>query len=188
MCECDVGCLFINIYVFDRYNITTASVYIYMCMLMLIMIVALTLQGAKASECWDPESKGAEDYQGGHKLVIRQALLGPEAKEGEVNVVQVEAMTWKDSITIPVATLSAGPNGTSQCLLDLSFPDPPVTFSLLQGSGPVHIIGHHLIGSPMEEFDEIDEMEEEMLDEEEGEEAGVSVTYIRTYTHMYTCV
>ncbi|GLV32292.1 Nucleoplasmin [Carabus blaptoides fortunei] len=112
---------------------------------------ALTLQGAKASECWDPESKGAEDYQGGHKLVIRQALLGPEAKDGEVNVVQVEAMTWKDSITIPVATLSAGANGTSQCLLDLSFPDPPVTFSLLQGSGPVHIIGHHLIGSPMED-------------------------------------
>lgn len=138
------------------------------------MFSALTLKGAKASECWDPESKGAEDFQGGHKLVIRQALLGPEAKEGEVNVVQVEAMTWKDSITIPVATLTAGPNGSSQCLLDLSFPDPPVTFSLLQGSGPVHIIGHHLIGSPMEEFDEIDEMEEEMLDEEEGEEGAVS--------------
>lgn len=135
---------------------------------------ALTLKGAKATETWDPESKAADDYQGGHKLVIRQALLGPEAKEGEVNVVQVEAMTWKDSITIPVASLTAGPNGSSQCLLDLSFPDPPVTFSLLQGSGPVHIIGHHLIGSPMEEFDEIDEMEEEMLEEEEGEDAGVS--------------
>lgn len=131
---------------------------------------ALTLKGSKASECWDPESKGVEDFQGGHKLVIRQALLGPEAKEGEVNVVQVEAMTWKDSITIPVATLTAGPNGTSQCLLDLSFPDPPVTFSLLQGSGPVHIIGHHLIGSAMEELEEMDEMEEEMFDEEEGEE------------------
>lgn len=136
---------------------------------------ALTLKGAKSSETWDPESKTSEDYQGGHKLVIRQALLGPEAKEGEVNVVQVEAMTWKDSITIPVATLTAGANGTSQCLLDLSFPDPPVTFTLLQGSGPVHIIGHHLIGSPMEEFDELEEMEEEMLDDEEGEDAGVSL-------------
>lgn len=138
-------------------------------------LAALTLKGPKASETWDPESKSADDdYQGGHKLVIRQALLGPEAKEGEVNVVQVEAMTWKDSITIPVATLTAGPNGSSQCLLDLAFPDPPVTFSLLQGSGPVHVIGHHLIGSPMEDFDVVDEMEEEMLDEEEGDEAGVS--------------
>ncbi|XP_056632528.1 nucleoplasmin-like protein isoform X2 [Diorhabda carinulata] len=131
---------------------------------------ALTLKG-KTSEVWDPEAKGAEDYQGGHKLIIKQALLGPEATEGEVNVVQVEAMTWKDSVKIPVATLKAGgPN--SQVLLDLSFPDPPVTFSLIQGNGPVHIIGHHLIGSPMEEFDEMDELEEEMLDDEEGEEGA----------------
>nr|XP_022917960.1 nucleoplasmin-like protein isoform X1 [Onthophagus taurus] len=130
---------------------------------------ALTLEGAKASEVWDPEAKVPEDYQGGHKLIIKQALLGPDAKEGEVNVIQVEAMTWKESIKVPVATLKAGgPN--NQVLLDLSFPDPPVTFSLIQGSGPVHIIGHHLIGGPIEEFDEMDELEEDMLDEEEGEE------------------
>lgn len=36
----------------------------------------------KKSEVWDPEAKGAEDYQGGHKLIIKQALLGPEAVEG----------------------------------------------------------------------------------------------------------
>ncbi|XP_017771596.1 PREDICTED: nucleoplasmin-like protein isoform X2 [Nicrophorus vespilloides] len=130
---------------------------------------ALTLEGAKASEVWDPESKGTEEYQGGHKLIIKQALLGPEAVDGELNVIQVEAMTWKESIKIPVATLKAG-GANSQVLLDLSFPDPPVTFSLIQGSGPVHIIGHHLIGGPVEEFDEMDELEEEMLDDEEGEE------------------
>lgn len=38
----------------------------------------------KKSEVWDPEAKGAEDYQGGHKLIIKQALLGPEAAEGKV--------------------------------------------------------------------------------------------------------
>lgn len=141
---------------------------------MCIFILALTLQGEKASESWDPETKASEDFQGGHKLVIKQAVLGPEAKEGELNVIMVEAMTWKDTIKIPVATLKGGAGGpSSQCLLELTFPDPPVTFSLAQGTGPVHIIGHHLIGSPIEEFDEIDEMEEEMLDEEEGEE-GVS--------------
>lgn len=83
-------------------------------------------------------------------------------------------MTWKDSITIPVATLTGGPNGHNQCLLDLSFPDPPVTFSLLQGNGPVHIIGHHLIGGSLEEFEDIDEMEEMLEEEEEGEDGGVS--------------
>ncbi|KAJ8940684.1 hypothetical protein NQ318_017734 [Aromia moschata] len=131
---------------------------------------ALTLNG-KVSKVWDPEAKGAEDYQGGHKLIIKQMLLGPEATEGELNVVQVEAMTWKDSVKIPVATLKAGgPN--NQVLLDLAFPDPLVTFTLVQGNGPVHIIGHHLIGSPMEEFEEMDELEEEMLDDEEGEEGA----------------
>lgn len=139
----------------------------------------MTLEGAKASEIWDPESKGPEDYQGGHKLIIKQALLGPEVEDGEVNVVQVEAMTWKDSIKIPVASLKAGSN--SQCLLDLSFPDPPVTFTLIKGNGPVHIIGHHLIGSPIEEFDEMDEMDEEMLEEEEGEEGVVSINITYVY-------
>lgn len=86
-------------------------------------------------------------------------------------------MTWKDSITVPVAVLQSGAQGNSQLLLDLCFPDPPVTFSLVQGSGPVHIIGHHLIGSPMEEFeDNFEEMEEgEMLEEEEDEDVGVSI-------------
>ncbi|XP_066155237.1 nucleoplasmin-like protein isoform X2 [Euwallacea fornicatus] len=134
---------------------------------------ALTLKGKNTNEVWDPEAKGAgaEDYQGGHKLIIKQALLGAEATEGEVNVIQVEAMTWKDSVKIPIATLKAGgPN--NQVLLDLSFPDPPVTFTLIQGNGPVHIIGHHLIGGPIEEFDEMDEMEEEMIEDEEGEEGA----------------
>ncbi|XP_065173677.1 nucleoplasmin-like protein isoform X1 [Atheta coriaria] len=129
---------------------------------------ALTLEGAKANEVWDPEAKSTDDYQGGHKLIIKQALLGPDAKEGEVNVVQVEAMTWKESIKIPVAVLKGG-SANNQVQLDLSFPDPPVTFTLIQGSGPVHLIGHHLIGGPVEEFDDMDEMEEEMIDDEEGD-------------------
>ncbi|KAI4461994.1 nucleoplasmin [Holotrichia oblita] len=115
---------------------------------------ALTLQGAKASEVWDPEAKGADDSQGGHKLIIKQALLGPEAVDAELNVVQVQTMAWNESVKVPVATLKAGQNS--------------------QGTGPVHIIGHHLIGGPFEEFEHVDDFdevdEEEMLDDEEGEE------------------
>lgn len=151
----------------------------------------MTLKGAKASEVWDPEAKETEDYQGGHKLIIKQALLGPEAAEGEVNVLQVEAKrwpTWKKPVQIPVAVLKGG-SSNSQVLLDLSFPDPPVTFSLAQGSGPVHIIGHHLIGSPIEEFEEMDEMEEEMLEDEESEEGAVSSFAIcdRRYHLWFFC-
>lgn len=145
---------------------------------------ALTLKGDKASEIWDPEAKETDDYQGGHKLIIKQALLGPDAAEGEVNVLQVEAKrwpTWKKPVQIPVAVLKGG-SSNNQVLLDLSFPDPPVTFSLAQGSGPVHVIGHHLIGSPIEEFEEMDEMEEEMLDDEESEEGAVSTLTIYMIT------
>ena len=142
-------------------------------MLNVTTFAAFTLDGAKNTETWDPESKGTDDYQGGQKLIIKQALLGAAAKDGEVNVIEVEAMNWKGTVKIPIAVLKAGgPN--NQVLLDVSFPDPPVTFSLIQGSGPVHVIGHHLIGGPIEEFDEMDELEEEMLDDEEGEEGAVS--------------
>lgn len=77
-------------------------------------------------------------------MQILQALLGPEAKPGELNVLQVEAMGLKGPIKTPIALLEIGK--TAQIILDLSFPDPPVTFTLVKGSGPVHIVGHNLLG------------------------------------------
>lgn len=44
-----------------------------------------------------------------------------------------------------------------------------------QGAGPVHLIGQHLLGALVEEFEDMDDMEEEMLDEEEGDEPHVSI-------------
>lgn len=74
-------------------------------------------------------------------------MLGPEAKPGELNVLQVEAMGLKGPIKTPIALLEMGK--TAQIILDLSFPDPPVTFTLVKGSGPVHIVGHNLLGKYM---------------------------------------
>nr|CAH7732108.1 unnamed protein product [Callosobruchus chinensis] len=127
---------------------------------------AITLKKDETSYVFDPEAKIPEDCQGGHKLVIKQALLDSEAAEGEINVIQVEAMTWKDSVKIPIATLKAG-GPTNHVLLDISLPDPPITFSLIKGNGPVHITGLHLVGSPIFEPEMEDEMEEEQLDDEE---------------------
>lgn len=75
-----------------------------------------------------------------------QAVLGPEAADGEVNVVEVEAMGYKSDIKFPVVVLKGGA-GYSQCVLDLLFPDPPVTFKLVKGSGPIHLLGNHSVGS-----------------------------------------
>ncbi|XP_063978305.1 nucleoplasmin-like protein isoform X3 [Diachasmimorpha longicaudata] len=140
-------------------------------------LYGVELVGEKSSEVWDPEHKN-DDAEGGNqhfgvdqKLIIKMALLGPEAKAGELNVLQVEAMGLKGLIKTPIALLERGK--TEQITLDLSFPDPPVTFTLIKGSGPVHIVGHNLLGTHMEEFDDLeDEMEEENIDDEDDEKAA----------------
>lgn len=75
-----------------------------------------------------------------------QAVLGPEVPDGEVNVIEVEAMGYKSDIKFPVVVLKGGA-GHSQCVLDLLFPDPPVTFKLVKGNGPIHLLGNHSVGS-----------------------------------------
>ncbi|XP_029156353.1 nucleoplasmin-like protein isoform X2 [Nylanderia fulva] len=138
-------------------------------------LYGITLTGADAEETWDPEHKNDDSDTAQHigadqKLIIKMALLGPEAKPGELNVLQVEAMGLKGPIKTPIALLEMGK--TVQIILDLSFPDPPVTFKLVKGSGPVHIVGHNLLGAHIEEFDDIDdEMEEENIDDEDDEKA-----------------
>lgn len=128
-----------------------------------------TLTAASDSVTWDPEIK--DEYPCNFKLIIRQILLGREAKEGEYNVVQVETMSQRDAIKIPIAVLRVGE--TRFVSADLEFPDAPVTFKLIEGSGPVHIHGQHLPGTLLEEIEEYgDEMEEEMVDEEEAVSGG----------------
>ncbi|XP_066592700.1 nucleoplasmin-like protein isoform X1 [Prorops nasuta] len=137
-------------------------------------LYGIILEGANATEVWDPEHKNDDtdgpnqEFGTDQKLIIKMALLGPEAKVGELNVLQVEAMGLKGPIKTPIALLEMGK--TAQIILDLSFPDPPVTFTLIKGSGPVHIVGHNLLGTHMEEFvDMEDEMEEENIDDEDDE-------------------
>ncbi|XP_011501656.1 PREDICTED: nucleoplasmin-like protein isoform X1 [Ceratosolen solmsi marchali] len=137
-------------------------------------LYGVTLDSAKTSEVWDHEPKNDESDSNQHfgveqKLIIKMALLGPEAKPGELNVLQVEAMGLKGPIKIPIALLEMGK--TSQIILDLSFPDPPVTFTLIKGSGPVHIVGHNLLATHIEEFEDMedDEVEVDNLDDEDDE-------------------
>lgn len=41
----------------------------------------------------------------------------------------------------------------------------------------MHLIGQHLLGALVEEFEDMEEMEEEMLDEEEGEDCQLKVSF-----------
>ena len=49
----------------------------------------------------------------------------------------------------------------------------------------MHLIGQHLLGALVEEFEDMDDMEEELLDEEEGDEPHVC-TDASSDHHMYT--
>ncbi len=64
------------------------------------------------------------------------------AKEGERNVVQVMAENDEgEEVRHTILSLRVG--GTEQCSLFLSL-NPPVSFELVSGSGPVHIVGSML--------------------------------------------
>lgn len=131
---------------------------------------------AGESVTWDPEIK--DDYPCNFKLIIRQILLGVEAKSDDYHVVQVETMSQRDSIKIPIAVLRKGETRYVAC--DLEFPDAPVTFKLIEGSGPVHIHGQHLPGTLLEEIEEYgDEMEEELVEEEEAVSESEEGAHIR---------
>lgn len=74
-------------------------------------------------------------------------------------------MSLSDAIKVPIAVLRVGETRSVQP--DLEFPDAPVIFKLIEGNGPVHILGNHL---PVGTYDveDIDEMEEELLEEEDA--------------------
>lgn len=66
-----------------------------------MLIAGVTLSDTNTSVTWDPE---ATDYNPrNNKLVIRQALLGPDAKPDELNVIQVNIIGSKK---IPDCTYS----------------------------------------------------------------------------------
>jgi len=124
----------------------------------------VTLTGDKKTVTWDVLSNDEEyAYPQAQKLIIKQILLGADAKEDEFNVVEVQ--TVKDSIKIPIAVLKAGE--TRALNPDVEFYDTAVTFTLIKGSGPVYIHGQNIkdevvdVDIDDEETDEDDEADEE---------------------------
>lgn len=64
-------------------------------------------------------------------------------------------------IKVPVAILKAGETRSIQTVLE--FPDSPVTFKLVEGSGPVYIHGQQVPGNyEIEDTVECPEEEEEV--------------------------
>ncbi|KAL1137669.1 hypothetical protein AAG570_009365 [Ranatra chinensis] len=115
------------------------------------------------------DTNESQAMRGEHTLLVKQVVLGADAKEGEINVIEVEAMGYRSDVKHPIAVMKGGQQ--SQAVLDLLFPDPPVTFHLVKGSGPIHLLGNHTVGTGelVGDDDEDEDLEDE-LDEEDIED------------------
>lgn len=102
----------------------------------------MTLSGEKAKKEWMQIVIDSPNGALKTKLAVKQILLGHDAKKDEVNVVEVTTDSWKrdgSENTIPIAVLKLGE--TQSTLPNLEFPFGLVKFTLVKGSGPVHITG-----------------------------------------------
>merc|ERR1712025_868326 len=100
---------------------------------------------------WSPEdpSDTKEDdekdpsVKPGHRLLIKQAILMPEAKADEVTVIQLEGKGFNDSnVIVPICAMKGGRD--CQQMVDLLIPCN-AKLSLLQGEGPIHFVGSHCV-------------------------------------------
>lgn len=100
-------------------------------------------------EAGPPKKDPEASYPDNHKIVIKNLLLGWEAKADEYNVVEC---TYQSKPSFPIAVLKVGETRSEQPQLE--FGGAPLSFKLVKGAGPVHIHCLYLI-----EPDEEDEME-----------------------------
>merc|ERR1712098_906656 len=131
---------------------------------------------------WDP--KEPEEHKGvkpGHRLLIKTAVLMPEAKKDEVTVVQIESEGYnKKQVTMPIVAMKGGSD--MQKYVDLLVPAFPATIKIIEGSGPLHLVGSHCVdyysgkddeeASDDETADEEMEQEESDLDASKGDKKG----------------
>ena len=89
-----------------------------------------------------------------HKLQVTSACLGPKAKNGERNLVEVT--TEDDSGKQTTCSIVSLRVGQKECLhLELGF-NNPTKFTLREGSGPISLCGVHLQAGPIDFSDESD--------------------------------
>ncbi|XP_030060646.1 nucleoplasmin-3 [Microcaecilia unicolor] len=95
-----------------------------------------------------------------HILAVQMVCLG-EGVQDECNIVEAVALNHLNKeIAIPIANLKL----TCQSMVNLEHFDlqPPVSFRLKSGSGPVYVTGHHLIV-----HDDVEDTEESDFDDSE---------------------
>merc|ERR1712142_495540 len=80
---------------------------------------------------------------GSHRLLVKSAILMPSSKKDEVSIVQIECDGYnKQKVIVPICAMKGGQD--LQKYVDLLVPCT-AKISLLQGEGPIHLIGSHCV-------------------------------------------
>ncbi|XP_076437569.1 uncharacterized protein LOC143276805 isoform X2 [Babylonia areolata] len=112
---------------------------------------------------WNPHpDDDDDDHDVGavHSLHVLLAVLGPETKAHEANIVHAETKDFREeSLSQPVVHMIGAKDTMKR--MGLRF-NSPVTFRLVSGSGPVYLSGQHVVTVVV-----VDEEEEEEEEEEE---------------------
>merc|ERR1711915_128150 len=126
-----------------------------------------TLTGSNKEYKWSPdfdaEKKDEEEVplKASHRLLVKSAILMPSAKEDEVTVVQIESDGYnKQKVVVPICAMKGGYD--LQKYVDLLVPCP-AKISLVQGEGPIYLIGSHCV-----DFDGYKDVDEDEDDEDEA--------------------
>ena len=127
-----------------------------------------SLTGSNKEYKWSPEDdkeKKDDDeevpFKASHRLLVKSAILMPSAKEDEVTVVQIEIVGYnKQKVVVPICAMKGGRD--LQKYVDLLVPCP-AKISLVQGEGPIHLIGSHCV-----DFDGYKDVDEDEDDEDEA--------------------
>merc|ERR1711872_573275 len=152
---------------------------------------AVTLSGTKREYEWAPEdpsdSVNADDsvdeesdpsFKPNHRLLIKSAILHPEAKKDEVTWLQVETTGYnKEKVVTPFVAMKGGEN--LQQYVNLLLPDP-ATIKIISGEGPITLIGSHCVD--FYDFRNFDEDEEDAEDAESSEDDEVDMEEQETAT------
>merc|ERR1712226_174807 len=87
--------------------------------------------------------------------------------QDEISVVQIEAEGYqKKQVVLPIVAMKGGRD--VQKYVDLLVPTFPATLKLIQGEGPLHLVGCHCVDYYGGQVD--DETEDEEMEAEEAEQ------------------
>jgi len=129
---------------------------------------------------WSPQVEDEFRDEMQNILFLKRAVLGVEAVEGERNIIEVQCKNMEDETEKhPILSLTLGLQ--DHCDVELTFKEmEEVTFTLVAGTGPIHLVGQHYLetirepdmdGTDMDDEEEDEDEDLEAIEEEEEEKA-----------------